>query len=73
MIIIYNQNRNKLGKSEVKNTHSDSGAKLSNASGRIRRTTSEALLGEGQVLVIMHHDQEYQLRHTKNGKLILTK
>jgi len=36
------------------------------------RTTSEALLGAGRVLVIVHNGREYRLMVTQNGKLILT-
>jgi len=36
------------------------------------RVTSEALLGRGQELVIVHKGREYRLRLTQNGKLILT-
>lgn len=37
-----------------------------------QRTTSERLLPEG-VLYIRHNDEDYCLRVTRNGKLILTK
>ena len=36
------------------------------------RVTSEALLGAGRELVIVHNGREYRLRLTQNGKLILT-
>jgi hemin uptake protein HemP len=36
------------------------------------RVTSEALLGQRHVLVIVHRGREYRLRLTQNGKLILT-
>jgi hemin uptake protein HemP len=36
------------------------------------RVTSEALLGQRRVLVIVHKGREYRLRLTQNGKLILT-
>jgi hemin uptake protein HemP len=36
------------------------------------RVASEALLGQRQVLVIVHRGREYRLRLTQNGKLILT-
>jgi hemin uptake protein HemP len=32
------------------------------------RVTSEALLGRGQELVIVHKGREYRLRLTQNGK-----
>ncbi|HJY78390.1 MAG TPA: hemin uptake protein HemP [Burkholderiales bacterium] len=38
----------------------------------MRVVTSEALLGRGQELVIVHKGREYRLRLTQNGKLILT-
>ena len=37
-----------------------------------QRTTSERLLPEG-LLYIRHNDEDYCLRVTRNGKLILTK
>ena len=37
-----------------------------------QRTTSEALLGSGRMLVIVHNGREYRLMVTQNGKLILT-
>lgn len=39
----------------------------------MRRVTSHKLLGGGQEIVIEHAGQEYRLRQTKQGKLILTK
>ena len=38
-----------------------------------RRIASTALLGQARALIIVHAGAEYQLRVTKNGKLILTK
>jgi hemin uptake protein HemP len=35
--------------------------------------TSRALLGKGGVCVIVHNDERYVLRRTRNDKLILTK
>ena len=37
-----------------------------------QRVSSEALLGQNKVLVIVHKGREYRLRLTQNGKLILT-
>jgi hemin uptake protein HemP len=37
-----------------------------------KRVSSEALLGSGKELVIVHGGREYRLRLTQNGKLILT-
>ena len=36
------------------------------------RVTSDALLRDQKVLIIEHGDKQYQLRHTRQGKLILT-
>ncbi|MBD3897764.1 hemin uptake protein HemP [Halomonas sp. ML-15] len=36
------------------------------------RISSQQLLGEQGLLIIEHHGKEYQLRVTRNGKLILT-
>lgn len=38
-----------------------------------RRISSQTLLGEGARIVIEHQGQEYLLRQTHAGKLILTK
>jgi len=43
-----------------------------NAPGR-RRVSSGELFGNQQELVIEHNNEEYRLRITSNGKLILTK
>ena len=43
------------------------------ASNDVRRIDSGALLDGGQEVRIVHKDQEYRLRQTRNGKLILTK
>jgi len=37
-----------------------------------KRVSSDALLGPGKELVIVHNGREYRLRLTQNGKLILT-
>jgi hemin uptake protein HemP len=39
---------------------------------RPERTSSEALLGAAQELIIEHDGREYRLRITQQGKLILT-
>ena len=39
----------------------------------IPRVSSSELLGDGRLVVIEHAGQEYQLRLTSSGKLILTK
>ena len=38
-----------------------------------RRLSSDALFGARNEIVIVHKDEEYRLRITSNGKLILTK
>ncbi len=38
-----------------------------------RRVNSEMLFGRGVEVVILHDGQEYRLRRTRNGKLILNK
>jgi len=38
-----------------------------------RRVNSRALLGGGRELLIQHAGEEYRLRLTSKGKLILTK
>jgi hemin uptake protein HemP len=43
------------------------------ARGPKRRVASAVLLRGGRQLIIEHNGEEYQLRLTKNGKLILTK
>ena len=39
----------------------------------VPRVTTEVLLAGGRELVIQHRSEEYRLRLTSNGKLILTK
>lgn len=39
----------------------------------VRRLESTTLFEHGREVVIVHHGQEYRLRITKSGKLILTK
>lgn len=38
-----------------------------------RQVTSQELLKEQKELLILHNEQLYRLRETRNGKLILTK
>lgn len=40
---------------------------------KTRSVTSEALLGERGELKIQHNGEQYSLRRTRHGKLILTK
>lgn len=41
--------------------------------GRLRRLSSATLLGGHGEVIIEHAGEEYHLRRTRNGKLILTK
>lgn len=43
------------------------------AATRKLRIESQRLFRGNSEIVIVHHDEEYSLRITKNGKLILTK
>jgi hemin uptake protein HemP len=49
------------------------GATTSPAVGRKPRIESQRLFQGNSEIVIVHHDEEYSLRITRNGKLILTK
>jgi hemin uptake protein HemP len=49
------------------------GATTSTAVGRKPRIESNHLFQGNSEIVIVHHDEEYSLRITRNGKLILTK
>lgn len=49
------------------------GAAASTAAARKPRIESQRLFQGNSEIVIVHHDEEYSLRITKNGKLILTK
>ena len=48
-------------------------AATSTAATRKPRIESQRLFQGNSEIVIVHHDEEYSLRITKNGKLILTK
>ncbi len=37
------------------------------------KVQSKSLLGDTKELIIIHNEEEYKLRQTGNGKLILTK
>jgi hemin uptake protein HemP len=52
---------------------SPAGAATLTAAARKLRIESQRLFQGNSELVIVHHDEEYNLRITKNGKLILTK
>ena len=41
--------------------------------GKVRRLLADALFGAARELVIEHGSEEYRLRITQSGKLILTK
>ena len=45
----------------------------STAAARKPRIESQRLFQGNNEIVIVHHEEEYSLRITKNGKLILTK
>ena len=49
------------------------GAATSAAAARKLRIESQRLFQGNSEIVIVHHDEEYNLRITRNGKLILTK
>jgi hemin uptake protein HemP len=49
------------------------GAATLTAGARKLRIESQRLFQGNSEIVIVHHDEEYNLRITKNGKLILTK
>ena len=49
------------------------GAATLTAGARKLRIESQRLFQGNSGIVIVHHDEEYNLRITKNGKLILTK
>jgi hemin uptake protein HemP len=49
------------------------GATTLTPAARKLRIESQRLFQGNSELVIVHHDEEYNLRITKNGKLILTK
>lgn len=54
--------------------HQDSiGAVLKVTHAEPRRFSSRALFGARTEILIVHNDDEYRLRITSNGKLILTK
>jgi hemin uptake protein HemP len=50
-----------------------SNAAISTAAARKPRIESQRLFQGKNEIVIVHHEEEYNLRITKNGKLILTK
>ena len=54
-------------------TDKNVGGAESESPGVARSLTSEALLGERGELKIQHNGEQYSLRRTRHGKLILTK
>ncbi len=46
---------------------------ISTKEGEMERILSQQLFGNSAKLAIEHNDQQYYLRITRNGKLILTK
>lgn len=46
---------------------------IENGTPKLRRVTSDELLAGQNELVILHGGEEYRLRKTSKGKLILTK
>jgi hemin uptake protein HemP len=50
-----------------------SGVLTTSAAARKPRIESQRLFQGNNEIVIVHHEEEYSLRITKNGKLILTK
>jgi hemin uptake protein HemP len=56
----------------AKDSRSDAVSSEGTANDR-RRLSSSALFGGRSEIVIVHNDEEYRLRITRAGKLILTK
>jgi hemin uptake protein HemP len=56
----------------AKDSRGDAGSSNATANDR-RRLSSSVLFGERSEIVIVHNDEEYRLRITRAGKLILTK
>jgi hemin uptake protein HemP len=54
-------------------SHAPAGAATLTAAAKKLRIESQRLFQGNSEIVIVHHDEEYSLRITKNGKLILTK
>jgi len=54
-------------------SQASAGAATLTAASRKPRIESQRLFQGNSEIVIVHHDEEYSLRITKNGKLILTK
>ena len=51
----------------------DDASKTATQGRAVRRTTTEELLQGGNEMIIAHRGEEYRLRITSNGKLILNK
>ena len=54
-------------------SHPPAAAAALTAAARKLRIESQRLFQGNSEIVIVHHNEEYSLRITKNGKLILTK
>ena len=54
-------------------SHAPASEPPTSAGSRKPRIESQKLFEGTSEIVIVHHDEEYSLRITKNGKLILTK
>ena len=54
-------------------SQASAGVLATSAAARKPRIESQRLFQGNSEIVIVHHDEEYSLRITRNGKLILTK
>jgi hemin uptake protein HemP len=63
----------KNDKNNSNSPHSTNSARAEDISSERRRLSSQTLFGTRNEIVIVHNDDEYRLRITSNGKLILTK
>jgi hemin uptake protein HemP len=62
-----------MAESRIDPVSQSSIAAISTVAARKPRSESQRLFQGNSEIVIVHHDEEYSLRITKNGKLILTK
>jgi hemin uptake protein HemP len=63
-----------MGESRLKvATEQSTVARVAALTDKKRRIQSDSLFQGKSEVVIVHHDEEYSLRITRNGKLILTK
>lgn len=71
-----NQSNYHPTRERIRNTNStqaESHNRSQNRNGGERRYTSESLFGAAKELIIIHAEENYRLRITRNQKLILTK